>query len=564
MSVFKGFDPAVFSQAGVRCAPSQRTFIIVGVVLLVVLAMMIAGALIGWDRYKQSDYVFLKDLKERDGIARSSEVNKYSGPKSLRKKAKSIRPGMKSPKLADVGAPLGVAAGVKVWQSMEDSVVVFGPPRSGKGFYYVVNRILDSPGAVITTSTRGDNVAMTLKGREALGDCIIFDPQGLSGLKSTLKWTPYRGCESAKVAAVRADTLIAASGIGNSTGNAEWADASKNILMYLLQAGALAQVSVSTFAGWGQNPEQAKKAARILSEDPRATVGWGAALEGIIKEDPRTRGSKWMGVQNATSALSIPEVAEALNPGPGDEVIDPVKFISGSNTLYLLGSKSGGAAIAPFLVALMDEIVDTAREVAFTLPGNRLDPPLSLVLDEIGNMAPWKALPQIMADGGGIGVSPFVIFQSPAQARGQWGEQQAQALVDSAIIQIQLGGSSNSQELERLKSLAGQREMERFSETSSSGSGLGGSSSQNRSVEKVDVITVAELRRIPPGYAFVLPRNGRPLVMKAQRWIDRKDAKQIRESKKAFEERMKTSRAAVDVEGAPLLRSAGDGSDVFV
>lgn len=550
-----GFDASAIVPAG-ACYPSDRIVGVVALVLVVVAALVLTAVLVGWRSYKESDYYFLKDLKGREGIAKGREVRLKAGRKALGKKASSIRPTMAKPKLKDVGVKLGISDGQEVWQSLEDSVVVMGPPRSGKGFYLVVSRILDSPGAVITTSTRGDNVAMTYKKRQEVGPCIVFDPQGLSGIRSSLKWTPYRGCESPVVATKRADVLIGATGLGSSTQNAEWADIAKTILAYLLHAAALGKVPVATFALWGQNADTALEAVNILRRSPDAIPGWADALAGEIKADPRNRGSRWMGVMGATAALNVPEVAEALDPKEGDKVLDPEEFLRDKGTLFLVGSKSGGAAVAPFLIALMDEIVDTARERAFKLPGNRLDPPLSLVLDEIANMAPWKSLPQIMADGGGVGISPFVIFQSPAQARGQWGENEAQALIDSAILQIQLGGSNNDRELARITELAGEREVE----TSSSSYSYSSGKSVSDQKTKVHVLPVSDLRRIPTGYGVMLNRNARPILMKMTRWIDRKDAKDIKDSKKRFEDLM--SGKATSIEQAYELKPQPVGAGV--
>lgn len=546
--VFSGFDASVVAEPG-ACYPSAGVLGGVAAGAAVLLVLLLVAAVMGWGAWKESDYRFLKELKAREGIAKGREINRKAGRYALKKKASSIRPTMKRPQLKDVGVKLGVSDYQDVWQSLEDSVVVLGPPRSGKGFYLVVNRILDSPGAVITTSTRGDNVAMTYKLRQQVGPCIVFDPQGLSGIRSTLKWTPYRGCETAVGAVSRADALVGATRLNSSSSNAEWADIAKTILAYLLHAAALGKVSVGTFALWGQNADAAGEAVKILRRSPDAVPGWADALDGEIKADPKHRGARWMGVMGATSALSVPEVAEALDPKPGDQVIDPEEFILSRSTLYLVGSKAGGAAVAPFLIALMDEIVDTARKMAYKLPGNRLDPPLSLVLDEIANMAPWNSLPQIMADGGGTGISPFVIFQSPAQARGQWGDDEAQALIDSAILQIQLGGSNNDTELRRFSELAGEREVDVDSISDSVQSGRSVSAQKQR----VAVLSVSEIRRIPVGYGLLFNRNARPILMKMSRWIDRKDAKEIKDSKQRFENLM--AGRATSIEDAYELKT---------
>lgn len=522
-----GVDPS--GLAGYECLPGAGLTRTVGIVVLFSIIAAGVAAFMAWRNYQQSDWKFMREVRQREGIAQGREVRNKAGRNALMKRAASIRPTVDKPEPADVGRMLGVSQHEQVWMSMEDSVVLLGPPRSGKGFYIVINAILDSPGAVITTSTRGDNVAATLAGREKIGPCTVFDPQGLSGVKSSLKWSPFHGCESSEVAAKRAQTLIAASGLGKSSNNQEWAQQAEIILGYLLHAAALGKVAVAEFARWGQSPALAERAVEILERSKDATPGWAQNLKAEVTSDARTRSNKWMGVIGATAALNIPGVAEALDPREGEESLDPAKFIREKGTLYLLGSKSGGGAIAPFLIALMDEIVETGREMAFRMPGNRLDPPMSLVLDEIANLAPWNSLPTIMADGGGVGISTLAVFQSPAQARGQWGEQEAQALLDSAILQVQLGGSNNDAELRKFTELMGQREVRQKSKSWSES----GTNHSEQRVEKA-VMHHSELRRLPVGYGLLLNRNARPILMKMVRWIDRKDAAEIKASQSRF------------------------------
>ena len=67
-----------------------------------------------------------------------------------------------------------------MWASVEDSILLLGPPRSGKGLHVVINAILDAPGAVITTATRPDNIAATITARSRRGPVAVFDPQRLA------------------------------------------------------------------------------------------------------------------------------------------------------------------------------------------------------------------------------------------------------------------------------------------------------------------------------------------------------------------------------------------------
>ena len=102
-----------------------------------------------------------------------------------------------SPTGSDVGYLLGRSRGQDVWASVEDSILVLGPPRSGKGLHVVINAILDAPGAVITTATRPDNIAATLTARQRRGPVAVFDPQRLADR------APRRGCAGRPSAAAR-------------------------------------------------------------------------------------------------------------------------------------------------------------------------------------------------------------------------------------------------------------------------------------------------------------------------------------------------------------------------
>ena len=49
----------------------------------------------------------------------------------------------------------------------------------------VINAILDAPGAVITTSTRPDNLTATMLARSRRGPVAVFDPQHLAACMGT-------------------------------------------------------------------------------------------------------------------------------------------------------------------------------------------------------------------------------------------------------------------------------------------------------------------------------------------------------------------------------------------
>ena len=99
------------------------------------------------------------------GLADRKHVLQHAGARRLSATAPLLRPSLRKATPADVGHRMGRSQGADVWSSVEDSTIVVGPPRAGKGLHLVIPRILDHRGPVITTSTRPDNLAVTMKAR---------------------------------------------------------------------------------------------------------------------------------------------------------------------------------------------------------------------------------------------------------------------------------------------------------------------------------------------------------------------------------------------------------------
>ena len=160
----------------------------------------------------------------RDGWAAREAVQRAASPRALMALAPTLRPALQDPAVADVGYYLGTSRGQDVWASCERSILVVGPPGSGKGLHLAINAILDAPGAVITTSTKPDNIKATLTARARLGPVGVFDPQGMLGatFEHLVAWDPIAGCEDPIRAATRAEALAANTGIAATGENAAW------------------------------------------------------------------------------------------------------------------------------------------------------------------------------------------------------------------------------------------------------------------------------------------------------------------------------------------------------
>ncbi len=507
------------------------------VVVAVLLAALGALAWAAWRLFRRDKTQATRDPHRLAGTATGRDVTKAASTRALLARSGALRPSMTRPAPSDVGYLLGTAKGKSVWASVEDSVLVLGPPRSGKGLHLVINSILDAPGAVITTSTRPDNLTTTMRARERRGPVAVFDPQHLAeGLPTGLRWSPVRGCQNPLTAMIRATGFSSATGL--STGGVEsggfWEGKTRTALQALLHAAALGQCSPRDLFAWSLSPSAAADAVAILSSTPDAAPGWAESLESTIHSDPRTRDSIWMGVSLALTCLADPRAMDAVTPTPG-ESFDPAEFLRSNGTLYLLSTGAGASASWSLVAAFIEDLVETARTLAAASPGARLDPPLLLALDEIGNLSPLPSLPVLMAEGGGTGITTMPVLQSLSQARAMWGDHNAGAIWDASIVKVVLGGASVAKDLQDVSALIGERDE--ITDTVSVGDY--GSRSLQRSVRRVPVMPPETIRMLPFGTALVLLRSAPPLVADLRPWTKRPDAAQLATERALIEQTLR-------------------------
>ena len=504
------------------------------IVTTLLLAVLVVGVAWVWMWLRRHNRKIETDPHRLAGIATSQEVKTAASAKALLHRAGTLRPSLESPTPEDVGYLLGASRGTKVWASVEDSILLIGPPRSGKTLHVVVNAILDAPGAVVTTSTRPENLTATLRARRRTGGPVaVFDPQHLAeGIPAGLRWSPVRGCEDPLTAMIRANGLAAATGL--SSGGVEsggfWEGKTRTALQTLLHAAALDGRPPAELFRWTLDPSAAAEAVAIVNSHPHAAMGWGDSLGAMIDADPKTRDSIWQGVSLALAALADPRVLDAVTPGPNEQ-FDPETFLTQQGTLYLLATGAGAGASAALVAAFVEDLIETARRLAAGSPGARLDPPLLLAFDEIGNLAPLPSLPMLMAEGGGTGITTMPVLQSLAQARDRWSENQASAIWDASIVKIILGGASNSRDLQDLSTLIGERDEYTDSVTL----GDRGTRSNQRSIRRVPILPPDRIRTLPFGTGITLLRSAPPIVTDLHAWPDRPDAAQLRSDRTELE-----------------------------
>jgi type IV secretory pathway TraG/TraD family ATPase VirD4 len=200
----------------------------------------------------------------------------------------------------------------------------------------------------------------------------------------------------------------------------------------------------------------------------------------------------------------------------GGGTFDPVEFVAGTGTLYLVGDPEDQVQVSGLLAVLLDAVVAAARERAATLPGGRLDPPLGLWLDEVTQIAPLPSLPMLVSDGRGIGITVVAVFQTLARAREVWGDDGAATLWQNCTAKLVFGGISDHEELERLSRLCGEYDETVVSHHRDADRRR----SETRSTQRRRRLSPEEIRELPQREALLLYRQMRPVTTRLTPWFE--------------------------------------------
>ena len=183
--------------------------------------------------------------------------------------------------------------------------------------------------------------------------------------------------------------------------------------------------------------------------------------------------------------------------------------------MYLLGGEEAQAA--PLVCALTGHIARQARALAALQPGGRLDPALTLALDEAALISPVP-LQRWTADMGGRGVTIVAAFQSRAQLLARYGEADAAVILNNAAAALLFGGTRDRDDLQFWSTLAGERDEPVLS-TDVHGSRA------TRTVRKVPVLAPAQLANLPAGRVVAFRRGMPPVIGRAEQAHRRRDVR---------------------------------------
>lgn len=470
--------------------PGPAVFYAAALLLLIVAAgALLIGARV-WTRFKRRD----------DGFATRQDLMAHLAVPAVLARGPVVRPSLSNVAfgLTDVGLPLGrsIPDNVALAVSTEDSVVVIAAPRQGKSSQVVIPWTHRWPGPALVTSMRTDVLLATATLRAKDGPVAVMAPTAMAAWPSMVSWSPTSGCRNLDKARQRAEVMVA---VGRSekqdSSNAGYFGANAtNLLTLWLHAAALAHRSMRDVLAWSLN-DRDDTPVKLLRDHEGAAPGSAQLLDSLYRTPPETKSGLWTTVQTALAPLLSPTAQATFCPDHGDG-FDPEDFLRSRGTVYLLVAEKQAAALAPLIAAFVDELIETAKRLADTLPGGRLDPPLGLFLDEIANVVPLPNLPALMSFAGGSGIFIAAVLQSRAQAEARWGSEQAAMLWGAATVKLILGGLTGA-ELRDLSDLVGEydRHMTSYQRSDDGAVTTGTSIQQHRTMTVEDIRTLNSARR---------------------------------------------------------------------
>ncbi|MFC6156110.1 TraM recognition domain-containing protein [Kribbella jiaozuonensis] len=512
--------------------------------------------------------------RETDGLASQADVWRGASARVVRSKAAQVRPSLdevsrwkrRRVPLSELGVKVARVGAVGIWSSAEDHTITFGGPRKGKT-QQIMNYAVEAPGALITTSTKLDLLVHTYPRRAKRGPVWVFDPSGivqpgsqlagqLDGDESVtfVRFNPLVGCELAATAMDRAADLIDGIGRSKHDGQGErWDGFAKQTLQSLLHAAAIGGYSMYDVQQWVAHPsDQAKRDVlfELRMAGPEAAGMMQEATQ-FFENNPNTQSSISTTIMPALSWLSVPSAAASA--APGGQQFDVQQLLDETGTVYLLGAED--AKTSPLVTALTADLARRAKSIAAGMPGERLDPFLTMVLDEAALIC-LIPLDRWSGDFGSRGICMHIAAQSRAQMRERFGDAATGALLTNTNTKVVFGGTGDDDDLRYWSTLAGEREEPAITRDRATGS-------RSETTRRTAVLNPGQTGELRAGQMLVISNNMPPAIVKARMYYRRWDVRTERYAHTAHRVRAQLNAAGGRVKDLHAARAFARQVDRF-
>jgi type IV secretion system protein VirD4 len=195
--------------------------------------------------------------------------------------------------------------------------------------------------------------------------------------------------------------------------------------------------------------------------------------------------------------------------------LDLDELLTGANnTLYLYAPASEQERLRPLFELLVSVVIYKAEQLAACQPDGMLDPRLFLCLDEAGNCAAVKKLPQLATTGRGQGIQLLTIWHDEAQLQHRYGHR-ASTVLNGHRAKLLLSGQADPASLELASKLVGDEAVTQTSETT----GGDGRASLTESVAYRRLLPPEALRQLKPRRGLLVYGHLPPVRIRLRPWF---------------------------------------------
>ncbi len=426
---------------------------------------------------------------------------------------------------------LGRLAKATVAAPPRASVALVAPTMAGKTTTFMVPRIIEWKGAMVSTSAKADLVRLTMAHRQRQGPVWVFDPLGFletAGITSC-RWSPLIGVRTYADALVSASWIASTSNASEGSSNQKfWDENAKRMLSPLIFAAAQ-QPYVDEATGEASHSQHISQVGRWLQHGRESDAEVQAvlrrtgdrdaidALAALQEMHDQTRKNIAATAQVVLDPFSTPRTRPALTPSPrASENFDPARLLDEGGTLYVFAPEHEAQEFKALFEALINTVVFEAQDRSARLGGLPIAPHhLLLALDEAANMASLTKLPQLASVGSSQGIVLLSVWQNLSQIESIYGRDGSRTLLAGHNAKLFWGGIHDPETLRLVDDLCGEFEHRR--ETRSSD---GRSRSTSSTTESQRLAPASFTRALPRRTVLAVVTDGKPLLLNLTPWFE--------------------------------------------
>jgi type IV secretion system protein VirD4 len=381
------------------------------------------------------------------------------------------------------------------------SVLVFGPTGSYKTSALVIPAVLEWSGPLLATSVKPDLLRATLAHRARLGQVLVIDPLGASGVTAA-RWSPLASCGTwagAQQTAVQLANAIEQTPTEEQRPEHRfWKTMGTKFLAPMLFAAATKGLSMAEVLHWLDSRED-QEVKQILE-----AAGVPAAQDAWESSQYRTDRAVDSLYATAEEVLHV-YGNERVSASTDGHDLDLDHFLSGDHTIYLYAPAHQQRLLRPLFETITQQVVAAAQEKAAVSPDGMLSPRLGLFLDEAGNCAALSDLDVLATTARGQGIQLVTVWHDKSQLEARYGPK-ASTILNNHRAKLFLSGLADLSALELGAKLIGDQAL--VDRNRSMGSD--GRHSLNESTQYRPLLPVEDLRRLRPGEGVLLYGHLRP------------------------------------------------------